>query len=86
MKKIATRFAECLLVAGMIYGIVVLTVVPARAAACDCAFYRAHAGELCYSLGHADGRNVPEDGQVIFCSGSNVLLLCEDGSRVGFPC
>ncbi len=79
MKKMAMWFTQCLLAGGMIYAIVVLTAVPARAAGCNCTIIAREAGAICYNHGFADGPAVPEDGYVIECDSTSYLLQCEYG-------
>ena len=86
MKKIATRFTECLLAGGMVYAIAVLLAVPAKAAACNCTNIAASAGTTCWLTHNADGMNTPEDGRLISCNSTSWSILCEDNIIISGGC
>jgi hypothetical protein len=82
MRKVATLFGQCLLGAGMFYAIVVLSATPAKAAACNCPVLAQEAGEICYSIGHAESDdNQPgmnDGGTLLECDSAGFDIRCED--------
>jgi len=77
MKMTLTLITHCLLVAGMLYAVVVIAVVPAAACTTSqCSSVNANAGAFCWAQ---DGGSCTV-GRVIKCDSSGFSIVCRTPS------
>jgi hypothetical protein len=86
IRKFAILLSQCVLAGGMVYSILVLTAVPARAGTCNCTEIAQAAPVICYGNHHSDDDDTDDDATVIFCNSSSWEIQCEDGFIIRGGC